>query len=670
MKSNSAQSGSGSRLAMDLRGCGMLSACLATRACTAALLAAFAAATLGQSPAIPSPAQPATPDAQADTTTTAAAPEPRNGDRRRAVKLYLSATKLYMEEHFEEAIKSYDEAAKLDPTNPNYRLAAGVARSHAVSALIQSAAKDRLRGDDAGARVALAHALELDPKNVEATQHLYELGDDAARTQPERPYPLVSSEQPSLSLGDVIQLEPQAGLHSFHVRMDKRQMIEFVFKAYGVTAMLDDSIEGTSVRFDLDDAGFEAASRAVSMITHSFYVALDEHRAVVAEDTTANRAKYVRQAMETVYLSGLKPEEMTEVSNVAKQVFDVKQAQIEASTNAITLRAPRDTLDAFNSTIRQLIDGHSQILVDVKLIQIAHTASRNTGVQPPQTFTAFNVYAEEQSILNQNASLVQQIISSGLAAPGDTLAILGILLASGQVTNSIFSNGVALFGGGLTQSALSPGPASANFSLNSSDSRELDDMQLRLGDGETGTLKEGERYPIQTSSFSSLSASIPNIPGLNSAGASGSLSSILSQLEGSVPNVPQVQYQDLGLTLKATANVMRSDQVALTIDLSITALSGSLINGNPILNNRSYSGVVTIKQDSAVVIASEIDKSESRDISGTPGLSEIPGMSNLTDKDAQKNYATLLVIITPHVVRSTQDSGRTPMRRVDMKGSQ
>jgi Flp pilus assembly secretin CpaC len=45
-------------------------------------------------------------------------------------------------------------------------------------------------------------------------------------------------------------------------------------------------------------------------------------------------------------------------------------------------------------------------------------------------------------------------------------------------------------------------------------------------------------------------------------------------------------------------------------------------------------------------------------------------MSNLTDKDAQKNYATLLVIITPHVVRSTQDSGRTPMRRVDMKGSQ
>ena len=132
-----------------------------------------------------------------------------------------------------------------------------------------------------------------------------------------------------------------------------------------------------------------------------------------------------------------------------------------------------------------------------------------------------------------------------------------------------------------------------------------------------------------------------------------------------MPNIPQVQYQDLGLTLKSTANVMRTDQVALTLDMQITALSGTSIDGNPVLTSRQYSGVVTIKEGTAVVIASEIDKSESRDISGTPGLSEIPGMNNLTDKDAQQNYATLLIIITPHVVRGTQASGHTPMMRVD-----
>src|SRR5208282_4623527 len=116
-----------------------------------------------------------------------------------------------------------------------------------------------------------------------------------------------------------------------------------------------------------------------------------------------------------------------------------------------------------------------------------------------QSVSAFNVYAEEQSILNANQSLVQQIVSSGLAAPGDTLAILGILLASGQVSSSLFSNGIALFGGGLTASALAPGKMTANISLNSSETRELEHMQLRLGDDEDGMVRSGTRYPIQTS---------------------------------------------------------------------------------------------------------------------------------------------------------------------------
>jgi hypothetical protein len=326
-------------------------------------------------------------------------------------------------------------------------------------------------------------------------------------------------------------------------------------------------------------------------------------------------------------------------------------------------------LNALNFTLRDLLAGRSQVLLDVRLIQIAHTNELNTGVNPPQQFTAINAYSEEQSLLNSNQSLVQQIVSSGLAAPGDTLAILGILLASGQVSSSLFTNGIALFGGGLTLSGLSPGPATVNLSLNSSDSHELDRLQLRLGDGEAGTVSLGERYPIQTSSFSSLSPSLPNIPGLTGAGSSGSLSSLLSSYASSVPNIPQVEYQDLGMNLKATPKVMRDNDVALTIDMKIDALAGSSLNGNPILNNRAYSGVVTLKAGEGVVIISDLNKSESHAISGTPGISEIPGLNDITSKDTQKSYATLLIVMTPHVIRGTQPAGHSPMMRVE-KGSQ
>ncbi len=633
-----------------------------------AVLASVAALLLGagikaygavQTTATPSePAQ--TPSSQVAVAAGADAARPHERDRRRAAKLYLEASKLFMAEKFEDALKDYSEAAKLDPANNNYRLAVEVARNHAVTALVQTAAKDRLRGDAEGARAALVRALQIDPSNIAATQHMYELGDDIARQQTAEVY-----RQPAPNLGESVRLETSAEWHSFHLRSNQREIVAQVFKAYGIDAMMDESVRSSPARIDIDDASFDAAAQAAGIVTHTFYVPLDAHRVVVAADTTANRQKYTRQMLETIYLPGLKDEEMTEISNLAKQVFNMRQADIDHAAGALIVRAPRSTLEAFNSTVRALLDGHNQVILDVKLIQVAHRTERNLGVQPPQTLSAYNVYAEEQSILSQNQALVQQIISSGLAAPGDTLAILGILLASGQVSSPVFSNGLALFGGGITSSALSPGPATAHFSYTSSDSRELDSLQLRLGDGESGTLKLGQRYPIQTSSFSSLSASMPSIPGLTTAGNSGSLASILASLQGAVPNIPQVQYQDLGLTLKTTANVMRDDRVALTVDLQISALSGATINGNPILNNRTYSGVVTIKEGSAVVVVSDLDKAESRAISGTPGFSEIPGMNNVTEKDTQKSYASLLIVITPHVVRYTQPSGHTRMLRIE-----
>jgi hypothetical protein len=558
-------------------------------------------------------------------------------------------------------MRDYSQAATLDPSNPNYALAADLARSHAVTALIQEAAKDRLRNDAPAERAALAHALELDPRNIQVTEHLHELADTVALGLTRPIYG-----QTADTIGGAVSLAPSAGVHSFHLRTDQRQIIQQVFKSYGLDATVDESVRTSLIRLDLEDATFDEATRVLGLITHSFYVPLDEHRALVARDTPENRLQFMRQNLETIYLSGLSSTELTDVGNIAKNVFELTGSQeaVEPSAGTITIRAPDRTLNAFNATIRDLLAGKNQVLLDVRLINIAHTSERDTGVQLPQQVTAFNAYSEEQSILNANQSLVQQIISSGLAAPGDTLAILGILLASGQVSSSLFSGGVALFGGGLTLSGISPGPVTANLDLNSSDTRELEQMQLRLTDGEAGSVRSGTKYPIQTSSFSSLSGSIPNIPGLTGAGASGSLSSLLSSLQ-SVPNVPQVQYQDLGLTLKATPKVMRNDDVALTIDLKIDALAGSAINGNPILASRNYSGVITLREGEGAVIISELDKQENRAISGMPGLSEIPGLNNLTDKDTQKNGSTLLIVMTPHVVRGTQAAGHTPMMRVE-----
>jgi len=161
----------------------------------------------------------------------------RNSDRRKAAKLFLAASKLFEKEQFEEALQRYERAAALDPGNADYPLAVSVARSHLVTALVQAAAKNRLRGDQAAARASLAQALQLDPKNLQVSQHLNELGNDALRGLTKPLY-----EQDAETGGADSVLAPAPGVHSFHLRTDRRQIIQQVFKAYGIEVTLDQSV--------------------------------------------------------------------------------------------------------------------------------------------------------------------------------------------------------------------------------------------------------------------------------------------------------------------------------------------------------------------------------------------------------------------------------------------
>ena len=172
-----------------------------------------------------------------------------------------------------------------------------------------------------------------------------------------------------------MELAPAAGVHSFHLRADQRQIIQQVFKAYGIEATVDESVRTAPARLDVDNVSFETAARIVGMVTDSFYVPLDAHRALVARDTKENRQQFTRLELETVYLPGLSDEELTDVGNLAKNVFDAQQAVAEPDSGTITIRAPAATLNAFNATMSELLDGRSQVLLEVRMIQLAHTSA-------------------------------------------------------------------------------------------------------------------------------------------------------------------------------------------------------------------------------------------------------------------------------------------------------
>jgi general secretion pathway protein D len=222
------------------------------------------------------------------------------------------------------------------------------------------------------------------------------------------------------------------------------------------------------------------------------------------------------------------------------------------------------------------------------------------------------------------------------------------------VSSSILSTPFATFGNGLTLTGLSAGGLTGNLSLNSADTRSLEQVQIRLDDQAEGTIRSGTRYPIITSSYSSITPTAVNIPGITSAGLSGILGGlgINASALNSVAPIPQVQYQDLGLIFKVTPRIERNDDVVLKLDLKIQALEGATLNGLPVLTNRSYTADIHLVNGASALVVGDLSRQESNAVSGNPGIGELPGFSSVLSATTKEyDVSNLAILITPHVLR-------------------
>lgn len=581
-------------------------------------------------------------------------------DRNQAEKIYLAGAKALEHDDLRTAEKDFERAAALDPGNRNYSISAEIGRQHLATQLIQEADKAKLLGHKDQWRAKIRQAYLLDPRNPMIAQHIDELADEAlAATKQERPEENIDSAP--------ISLDPTAVKTSFHLHASAPQLIRQVLAAYGIAPTVDSSVTKETVRFDVDKMGFAQAAQMLRLATGTFFVPLDPKRVLVAKDTKENRTKYERQIMETVYLPGLTPTEMSDMGNIARNVFEAQQTTVQAEHHTMTVRAPQSRLHALNTSLTEMLDGHSQVLLNVRVYEIDKSRTRNIGIQLPQQTTVFNVPTELNSVLKNNQAIVQQIISSGLAAPGDYAAILGILIASGQLSNTILTQPFALFGGGLTLSGLVLGQMSGNLALNSSETRSIDQVQLRALDKQEATFRSGTRYPIITSSYSSLTPTSLSIPGISSPGLSSTLANLgvnLSALTSAAgETIPQVRYEDLGLTLTVTPNIQLNRDVDLKMNMKVESLTGQSLNGNPVLSSRQYSSIISLHPGASALLVSSLSKQQSAAVSGLPGLSELPGFQSTTNKQARYDTTNLVIVITPHIVRisHTKQAGQLLM---------
>jgi len=559
---------------------------------------------------------------------------PTKKDLKESRTAFERAMKLEKQQRPEEAFSQFDQAVRLDPRSPEYLRAREIVKAKLVFDRVERG--NRLLAEDARLRAAAEFraALDLDPDNqfakerlAEATRELAPVSGSAVAPDPE-------------TGAEPIRLEPSTGRATFHFTGDARELFTQLTAAYGMNAQFDDSLKARTVIFNIDNVDFLTALELACKVSKSMWVALGARQVLIAENNAENHKQYDRMVLETFVLpSNTSPSEMQELITTLKSILDLKFVTSGQPLGTIEVRGPQETVEACARLLNQLDNQKPQVMLDVRVFQISHQLTRNIGVHIPNTFNLYNIPAAALVALGGQSiqQLINQLISSGGINQLGSTALSGLLSQLGGQQNSIFSQPLATFGGGLTFMGLSLDQFAAALSLNESWARSLENLSMRAGEGTDAKFHLGERYPILNGSY----APIYNSP---------QIAQVLGK-QSYIPPFPSVSYEDLGLNVNAKPMIGGDGSVTLQLEMQIRSLTGQSNNGVPIISNREYKGTVTLKDGEPAFVAGEISRTDTLSMTGIPGLGMIPLFNQaMVNNTKQEEDDELMVAITPHVV--------------------
>ena len=554
-------------------------------------------------------------------------------EMKQAREAYVHGLKLQDHKRLEEAFSQFNEATRLVPQDMQFLTARELVKAQLVFNHVESGNSFLAENARLRAAAEFRAALDLDPENQFVRERLLESTRESLPTLPRvLPERLVDAGE--------IRLDPKNARATFHFTGDIHGLFDQLAAAYGVSAHYDDSVQARQVRFNVDDVDFFTALNLACQVSKVMWAPLASRQFLIAADKPENHKQFDRISLRTFTLPPHSTsQEATEMVNTLRTVFDLRFIQPGQTAGVVEVRAPQPILEACARLLAQLDNERPQVMLDVRVFQISHQLTRDIGVHIPNTFNLYNIPAAALAgLAGQNIQqLINQLIASGGINQAGSSSLAGLLAQLTGQQNSIFSQPLATFGGGLTFMGLSLDRFAVALSVNESWARSLENVTMRASQGNDATFHLGSRYPILNASY----APIYNSP---------QISQVLGN-QSYIPPFPSVSYEDLGLNVKVKPTVHSEGAVSLQLELQVRSLTGQSANGVPVISNREYKGSINLKDGEPAVVAGEISRTDTLSMSGIPGLGAIPLLNQaMVSNSKQEDDDELMIVMTPHIV--------------------
>ena len=555
-------------------------------------------------------------------------------------KLLKLGAKAEGDQDYDKAVTYYEQALQEDAREPAYQLAAERAKRKAADQHIVAGRKLLEQQKLNEALIQFQKALLIDPSSPVSLQLVMQANAmiKERNKAPAGTLILTPAEQARHDLEQRINsLEGPPVLRPINnlitsLKMNNqpaRVIYESIGKLAGINVLFDpsgiDTLGATNRNFNLDlnNATLEEALQYVALVTHTFWKPISRNAIFVTQESEPKRQEYQDEVVRVFYIQNAStPNEFTEIFNAVRIGSKLTQGLFQVATqNAIVARGTPDTMAVIEKLIHDLDRPKAEVLVDVMVWEVSKSKITNLGLA---------LQNNGNNLLSVSPGSASSTTTTGTTTTGTTTGTTG--------TTSTTTNGTISLSriGKLSTNDFTltlPG-AVAQALLTDSNSKLLQNPQVRVTDGGKGSLKIGEKIPY----------------------VSGSLNSAVAT-PGSIPYATtQFQQIDVGVNIDVEPHVNGPDDVSMHIKVEISSVvNTTTIAGvaQPVIGQKVNDSFVRMRDGEYSLLGGLSMDSDSLAVSGLPGVSNIPLLGYLFGTKARdREKDDILIALVPHIIRA------------------
>jgi general secretion pathway protein D len=539
-----------------------------------------------------------------------------------AKSLYKKGQDAEARQDYITAFEAYRGAYNQKPTELKYRIAFQRTRFLASAAHVNKGQELREAGKLDDALAEFEYATKVDPSSFIAIQEARRtkaLIDSKTGAQPPTPPAPASPITKMLEqAGGPVELGAVSNQPiTLEISNDSKLVYETIGKLAGVNVLFDPDYTSRRITLKLNGVSLQEALDIVAFNSNTFWRPVTPNTIYVAANTPAKRKDIEQNVLKTFYLTNISaPSDLQDITNAMRSLLDFQKVQQVTSQNAIIVRGTPDQVALAEKVIGDMDKGKPEVIVEVAIMQVRRDKLRNLGIQPPASATV--------TLTGPNSTTTTPTTTTtGTTTPSTT---------TNNVTLNTFNNLKA------TDFAVAIPGATANFLYTDSDSKLIQNPQIRASDGQKASLKIGDRVPIATGSIGN-----PIGGGFN---ASAGLVNT------------QFQYIDVGVNIDITPRVFQGREVGMKLVLDVSSVTSFQNIGGiqqPVISQRKIEHDIRLKEGEVNLLGGIFEQTDTKTLSGLPGLAQLPFFKYFFSSENKERVDNEIVfILIPHIVRSQE----------------